>query len=280
LREAVPTSAFWIMVSVLFLVTASVHARFIHLPAILADRGSTAPLAAFASSLFGVGLSIGRMGCGYLLDQFFAPRVASVLFSSVAIGIAFLEVGHDLVCVHRRPLVGLGIGAEVDIIAYLTSRYFGLCSYKAICGWIWAVFGVSWGLGAYLMGLGVDKTGSYVLPLSGFFCAAALATLLILSLGPYRYRVGLPDVPERARERGFLGGELASRSTMRPCNFFREVPSGCRAYVEHVIHDWDDERAQIILANCVGRFPQTASSYSSGRFFRKGMLHLRASLLM
>ena len=94
LREAVHTSAFWIMVSVLFLVTASVHACFIHLPAILADRGSTARLAAFASSLFGVGLFIGRVGCGYLLDQFFAPRVASVLFSSVAIGIAFLGVGH------------------------------------------------------------------------------------------------------------------------------------------------------------------------------------------
>ena len=101
------------------------------------------------------------------------------------------------------------------------------------------------------MGFGFDKTGSYVVPLSGFFCAAVLATLLILSLGPYRHRVGLPDVPERARERGFLGGGLASRSTMRPCDFFREVPSGCRAYVvKHVIHDWDDERAQIILANC------------------------------
>jgi hypothetical protein len=48
------------------------------------------------------------------------------------------------------------------------------------------------------MGFGFDKTGSYVVPLSGFFCSAVLATLLILSLGPYRYRVGLPDVPERA----------------------------------------------------------------------------------
>jgi len=87
-------------------------------------------------------------------------------------------------------------------------------------------------------------------PLSGFFCAAVLATLLILSLGPYRYRVGLPVVPERARERGFLGGELALRSTMRPGDFFREVPSGYRAYVvKQVIHDWDDERAKIILAN-------------------------------
>jgi MFS family permease len=197
LREAVHTSAFWIMVSVLFLVTASVHACFIHLPAILADRGSTAHVAAFASSLFGVGMFIGRVGCGYLLDQFFAPRVASVLFSSVAIGIAFLGVGHTIWSAFIAALlVGLGIGAEVDIIAYLTSRYFGLRSYGAIFGWIWAVFGLSGGLGAYLMGFGFDRTGSYVVPLSGFFCAAVLAMLLILSLGPYRYHVGL-DVSER-----------------------------------------------------------------------------------
>jgi MFS family permease len=189
LREAVRTREFWTMVCSLFLVTASVHACFIHLPAILTDRGGSAQLAAFASSLFGVGLFMGRVGCGYLLDQFFAPRVAALLFSAVAIGIAFLGLGHAIwsACI-AAVLVGLGIGAEVDIIAYLTSRYFGLRSYGAIFGWIWAVFGVSGGLGAYLMGLGFDKTGSYVAPLIGFFCAAVLATPLIVSLGPYRYR--------------------------------------------------------------------------------------------
>jgi SAM-dependent methyltransferase len=61
----------------------------------------------------------------------------------------------------------------------------------------------------------------------------------------------LPHVLERAQQRGFLRGELEARSTMQPCDFFREVPSGCRAYVmKHVIHDWDDEHAQGILANC------------------------------
>jgi MFS family permease len=94
-------------------------------------------------------------------------------------------------------LVGLGIGAEVDHIAFLTSRYFGLRSYGAIFGWIWAAFGPSGGFGAYLMGLGFDKTGSYVAPLSGFFCAAVGAILLILRLGPYRYRVSLPDTLEQ-----------------------------------------------------------------------------------
>jgi MFS family permease len=188
-REAMRTPAFWIMACALFLLTGSVHACFTHLPSILADRGITAQLAAFGSSLFGVGLFLGRVGCGYLLDYFFAPRVAALLFAAAAGGIAFLIGGHALWTAYVAAiLVGLGIGSEVDIIAYLTSRYFGLRSYGAIFGWLWAVFGVSGGLGAYLMGLGFDKTGSYRAPLVGFFCAAVLSALLIMNLGPYRYR--------------------------------------------------------------------------------------------
>ena len=58
-------------------------------------------------------------------------------------------------------------------------------------------------------------------------------------------------VLERARERGFLNDELKTRSSLQPCDFFHEVPSGCRAYLmKSVIHDWDDERACRILANC------------------------------
>ena len=36
-------------------------------------------------------------------------------------------------------------------------------------------------------------------------------------------------VLERARQRGFLSGELASRTSMQDYDFFREVPSGCQA---------------------------------------------------
>jgi O-methyltransferase domain/Dimerisation domain len=58
-------------------------------------------------------------------------------------------------------------------------------------------------------------------------------------------------VLDRARERGYLRGELEARATMEPCNFFEYVPPGCRAYLmKSVIHDWDDEQARIILAHC------------------------------
>jgi O-methyltransferase/methyltransferase family protein len=58
-------------------------------------------------------------------------------------------------------------------------------------------------------------------------------------------------VLERARKRGFLAGDLATRAAMQDCDFFREVPPGCRAYVmKNVIHDWNDSEALQILRNC------------------------------
>lgn len=59
------------------------------------------------------------------------------------------------------------------------------------------------------------------------------------------------DVLERARQRGFLSGELSRRVRLEPCDFFQKVPEGCRAYVmKNVIHDWDDEASRRILRNC------------------------------
>jgi hypothetical protein len=60
-----------------------------------------------------------------------------------------------------------------------------------------------------------------------------------------------PHVLERARKRGFLDLELAARTAMQSCDFFHEVPPGCRAYLmKNVLHDWDDSQACEILVNC------------------------------
>jgi hypothetical protein len=83
-----------------------------------------------------------------------------------------------------------------------------------------------------------------------------LAAILKAHQGMRGVLADQPHVLERARHRDFLGGELEARSVMQPCDFFREVPSGCRAYVmKHVIHDWDDEHAHDILVNCRRAIP-------------------------
>src|SRR5262249_16936632 len=61
----------------------------------------------------------------------------------------------------------------------------------------------------------------------------------------------VPHVLERAAQRGFLSGDLSSRASLENCDFFREIPAGCRAYLmKSVIHDWDDDQPLQILRNC------------------------------
>jgi hypothetical protein len=61
----------------------------------------------------------------------------------------------------------------------------------------------------------------------------------------------VPHVLDRARSRGFLSGEIASRTSLETCNFFDTIPAGSRAYLmKSVIHDWDDTQALQILGNC------------------------------
>jgi MFS family permease len=186
--------AFWLLATAFFLVGASVHACVIHLVPMLTDHGISVERAAFASSLLGVALLIGRVFSGYLLDRFFGPYVAVCLFSGVAVGISLLWTGAGgslpLLAVF---LVGLGMGAEADIIAYLTSRYFGLRSFGEIYGYLFATFTLAGALGPVLMGVGFDRLGSYRAPLLFFLAATLVATALLTRLGPYVYHAGEHD---------------------------------------------------------------------------------------
>jgi len=180
---------FWLMAAAFFLVGASVHGCVVHLVPMMTDRGITAERAALASSLLGGALLIGRVGSGYLLDRFFGPYVAMIFFAGAAL---------DMVLLWSTPtggtaylaafLVGLGMGAEGDIIAYLTSRYFGLRAFGEVYGYAFASYALAGALGPWLMGLGFDRTGSYRAVLAGFFIATLLAAVAIMRLGPYRYR--------------------------------------------------------------------------------------------
>lgn len=191
LRDALRTPAFWLLLCSIVLVSASVQACFAHIAAILADRGASAKAAALAASTFGAGLLAGRSGSGYLLDRFLAPRVAAVIFACAAAGIGLLCVASSQGLAFVSALfIGLGLGAEVDIMAFLISRYFGLKAFGAIYGLIFGVFGLAGGLGAYVMGASFDATGSYALMLAVFCAAASVGASLMLRLGPYRYGPG------------------------------------------------------------------------------------------
>jgi hypothetical protein len=86
-------------------------------------------------------------------------------------------------------LVGLGLGAEVDLIAFLLSRYLGMRSFGETYGYLFAIFMLGSGLGPFIIGVSFDRRGSYSLILECFGFALVLASILVLRLGPYAYPV-------------------------------------------------------------------------------------------
>jgi MFS family permease len=191
--EAFRSGEFWLMVSAFVLVSASVQGCVIHMAAMLSDRGINAQTAALGSSLVGAAVLIGRVGTGYLLDRIFAPRLAAVLFAGAAVGVALLWMGTARLAFAGAFLVGLGLGAELDIIAFLTGRYFGLRAFGKIYSIAIAAFAAAGALGPLIMGAGFDRTGSYRGTLAGFLGATLVAAALMTRLGPYRYHAPRRD---------------------------------------------------------------------------------------
>jgi MFS family permease len=198
-QEAWHNLDFWLMVCAFTLVSASVQGCVVHMAPMLNDRNLGARAAASGSSLIGAAVMIGRVGTGYLLDRIFASRLASILFAVSASGIALLLLGDRIAAFAGAFLVGLGLGAEVDLMPYLASRYFGLRDFGKVYSSLFAAFALAGALGPLIMGAGFDRTGSYSAPLVGFFLAILLATALMTRLGPYRFR---PPASDSALSKG------------------------------------------------------------------------------
>ncbi|HKZ79482.1 MAG TPA: MFS transporter [Pyrinomonadaceae bacterium] len=185
--EALRTSTFWLLFVAFFLIGISVVGCLIHLVPMLTDRGISHRTAALATSVLGGAVILGRVASGYLLDRLLASYVAVFFFLGAASGILLLWNGviggWAFVAAF---LIGMGMGAENDIVAYAVSRYFGLRAYGEIYGYALISFALGGVVGPLLMGIGFDRTGSYRLVLGVFMLATLLGAGLMTRLGPYR----------------------------------------------------------------------------------------------
>jgi predicted MFS family arabinose efflux permease len=158
---------------------------------ILSDRGIAVSTATTAVAASGISLIVGRMLSGLALDRFYGPYVAAFFFMVPLIGMTMLGLGATgPFAVLAAVLLGLGIGAEGDIMAYLTSRYFGMAHYGVIYGCILAFFTLGSGLGPWIMAHAFDAYRSYMAGLVGLGGALFVAIILVVTLGPYRYPPG------------------------------------------------------------------------------------------
>ena len=187
-REAFASWRWWAMTIAFFLGAVAINGTLTHVVALLADRGIPLQQAASALGTAGIALIFGRMISGWCLDRFHGPYVALASFIIPIAGILMLASGAGgAVPMIGTALCGLGIGAEVDLMAFFISRYMGIKAYGRIYGTSFAVFVIGNGIGSVIAGFSYDRFHSYA-PAFLFFAGALVVTCaMLLPLGRYPF---------------------------------------------------------------------------------------------
>lgn len=158
-----------------------------HWAALLTDAGARPAQAALVLSVAGGAALFGKLGTGYLLDHFHAGRVGALSLAAAGAGFVLILLPYTgPLAIGSAVLIGLGMGAESDVVPYLLTRYFGLEHFGVLYGYTWCVYAIAGATGPVVMGLVFDRTGSYHTVLLCSLPMVIIAACLFSVLPRYR----------------------------------------------------------------------------------------------
>jgi MFS family permease len=150
---------------------------------------------------------VGRLACGYLVDKFYPPLIACIFFAISALSCAVLASDVNGVTMMIAAIgIGLGVGAEVDVLGYLTSRYFSLAAYGTIYGVLFSLVALGTSTGPFAVSL-VARSHGYDAALMVAASTLVICAVLAITLGPYPQDADvepsarLADKPEQSSQR-------------------------------------------------------------------------------
>ncbi|WP_340315844.1 MFS transporter [Rhizorhabdus argentea] len=186
-RDAILSARFFKLAISVSLTVMVVTATIVHFIPLLRAKGQTPQQIAAIASAIGFASITGRLACGTLLDRFSGSLIGAIIFSLPLVAFAILlktdVSGTDAIIV--AIVIGLAVGAEFEIGAYLVARHFGMYRYATLFAIIAALLGLATGLGPLLASVVYDRFGSYDYALWGAICISVVSTILIATMGPY-----------------------------------------------------------------------------------------------
>ena len=185
--QALRDYRFWVLGCVLFITVFVIVGLLSNFERIMVARGLARADIAGIAAIMGLTVIVGRLLVGVLIDRFWAPGVASVFIVMPIIAMLLMKYGVPSMWtgIVIGIAIGLAAGAELDMLAYLTGRYFGPAHYPAVFGGIFAFFTVGAGIAPPLFGAGAAAWQGYGMVLNGSIGLLILSIILYLSLGKY-----------------------------------------------------------------------------------------------
>jgi len=154
---------------------------------LLTDRGVSSAAASSALAALALSVTGGRILSGFLLDRLWAPVVCAILVIPAMAALVLLSNPGMTGSIMVASVVTLGLvaGAEFDLVAFMTARYFGQRHFSELYGMQYAAFGMGAGFAPAAYGALYDRFGNYeiVIYLSIGLLAAAVA--INFTLGRY-----------------------------------------------------------------------------------------------
>jgi MFS transporter, OFA family, oxalate/formate antiporter len=197
LGSVIKLPGFPLLCIIFFCVTVATLGAVLHLLGIVSHLGVAPANFPRVMMAMGVGTMLGRIGSGVLLD-FISSRVVGFLaFASGAIALLILgaldQISSPWQMYVLPAMIGLAIGAEADVLAYMVRRLYGTAHYAVIYNRLLISFYLGAITGPMLMGLAADKLGSQSIGLFTLAAGCVIGAILV-------WFVPIPD--EKARPSG------------------------------------------------------------------------------
>ena len=178
---------FWAIGIALIFAAGGISGLITNSVPMMLDKGISLENAASYAGLIGVSVILGRLIVGALLDYFWAPMIAGIFLSLPLISSMILVGNLDSAPMISLSMIiiGLAAGAELDLLAFLASRYFGLKDYGKLYGSLYIFFSIGAGLAPALFGRYFDTNGNYNFLLYLIVITSLISGILMLTLGRY-----------------------------------------------------------------------------------------------
>ena len=189
--QLLKTPAFQVITVGLLLCNLPFMMQASQLGVVLSDRGQGPESVSWMIALYAVSVICGRLLCGVCLDRWPTHLVVTVAMSLPGLGLLTLAsgTGSAILLAGALGLLGLSMGAEVDIMSYLVMRFFPLEIFSTVIGLVASAVALAGALGAFVLSLTLRLSGGFTAFLFLTGCTTVVGGSSFLLLGSRRSRV-------------------------------------------------------------------------------------------
>jgi MFS family permease len=193
LRDALRSPAFGFLYASSVTVSIVIFVPFVYLPSFARDRGASEFASAALVGIIGGASVAGRMGLGSLADRAGVVRLyqASFLVLALSYGIWLAATSYP-VMIAFALVMGAGYGGYVALSPAVIAHLFGTNRMGTVLGALYTSGGIGAMVGPPLVGLIIDRTGSYRIAIAAAFAVALASFALLIPLRRYERLGELP----------------------------------------------------------------------------------------